>query len=184
MRHLPIGLWLALTAIAALILWELTDPLTRSLRGTAGATVTIDIEEQLRMERVPLPCEEGFFTTMNDCYPGMEYAQAVALCGMIDGRLCTRNELLDGAAKWTGCDFDQYYVWSATPCGALDSDSKKHFAVQFAPWETRRATCTADDTGVAVRCCGIEGAENGGVSMIAWPEEKCADRQTKVTNRM
>ena len=48
--------------------------------------------------------------------PTSGITEAAALCAAAGGRLCTRDELVDGVTGSTGCGFNAARTWSSTPC--------------------------------------------------------------------
>jgi len=60
-------------------------------------------------------------------------------------RLCTIQELQAGHAVSTGCDFDDYEIWSSSECGEGKRWTYLH--------RTRESECRKEDKGKSIKCC-------------------------------
>ena len=49
------------------------------------------------------------------CHSSKTFQEAQEICGLSDGRLCTRTELESACTQSTGCSFDEQLIWSSTP---------------------------------------------------------------------
>jgi len=61
-------------------------------------------------------CDDSGTGSRPDCLSGVTFNQANAKCQSEGLRLCTRNEIEEGKARGTGCNFDAYLQWTSTPC--------------------------------------------------------------------
>jgi len=64
----------------------------------------------------------------------MNYDDAVDYCEDLGGRLCTREELENECASYTGCGFDHFHVWSSTEASpeVCNDNSNEYQAVSYA----------------------------------------------------
>lgn len=95
------------------------------------------------------------------------------LCDTAGGRLCSKRELEDGCTAGTGCEFDEYMVWSGDS-GELTLDTPPpsdtraltyHFAVQGSVaglcWESPCVTEEVPNVDAkGVRCCSDTEVDN------------------------
>jgi len=99
-----------------------------------------------------LVCGESFVGTDGACAPRKDnYANAVATCEDQGARVCSTDELKDGAAFGSGCGLNAKFVWSSTDCVVDGSVGRVIFR-----WKDKRTKCknegfTQDKLGV--RCC-------------------------------
>jgi hypothetical protein len=80
------------------------------------------------------------------CFNAKKNAKANFVCEKMGGRLCTHDEVLSGAGKETGCNFDKAYVWTSTSCG----DGKFYVAKGSA---NGNVICEDQYSAYPVRCC-------------------------------
>jgi len=51
------------------------------------------------------------------CYASKNFFEAACICGKLDGRLCTKEEIEGNCSQGTGCGFDHQVVWTSTQEG-------------------------------------------------------------------
>eukprot|EP01043_Picozoa_sp_COSAG02_P054609 COSAG02_NODE_6210_length_3724_cov_6.572690_1_plen_740_part_10 len=92
------------------------------------------------------------------------YADALATCGNIGARLCTREELLRNEARGTGCQHDAELVWTKEDC--TDSDA-------FSPPEGTMSHFRAH--WATAGSAWASGPEGDNVHTPEWPQETHSD---------
>jgi len=70
-------------------------------------------------------CDDSGTGSRPDCLSGVTFDQANAKCQSEGLRLCTRNEIEEGKARGTGCNFDAYLQWTSTPCDVAQNTEMK-----------------------------------------------------------
>eukprot|EP00039_Didymoeca_costata_P009674 m.128692 g.128692 ORF g.128692 m.128692 type:complete len:2513 (+) comp14564_c0_seq1:55-7593(+) len=86
------------------------------------------------------------------CHAESNYLSASALCASQGARLCSTEELADGAAIGSGCSFDFERVWTRTACesGHVSRMGDGRAAMNDG---SSAAECTPNSELRAVRCC-------------------------------
>jgi len=64
------------------------------------------------------------------CHAEVTYSEAVAICALNDARLCTMEEVLEGCAKRTGCNFDNELIWTSTAACETEADCEAEAQIE------------------------------------------------------
>ena len=101
--------------------------------------------------------DKGFGPLGEDhCYRNEKIASANHICSAVGTRLCTREDILAGAGRNTGCNFDEEFVWTSTICGGSPGNWS------FFAFKAKRSAhvCLADNQTAAARCCASQPAND------------------------
>eukprot|EP01050_Picozoa_sp_SAG11_P029808 SAG11_NODE_8541_length_1003_cov_1.307522_1_plen_274_part_01 len=89
----------------------------------------------------------------SECPGQKTWADAAAFCVAAGARLCTCIDLFaHEAARGSGCDVDNDFAWTSTPCGDGRYYAAQSNAGDATTWASE-VQCTAATETVAVRCC-------------------------------
>ena len=77
--------------------------------------------------------------TLYGCSNAVTFAEALAFAHGLGARLPTRQEVIDGAGRGTGCGYDALQVWT---CDKSDTDGNSHYTV-YGDTDTYGTTATS-----------------------------------------
>lgn len=97
-------------------------------------------------------CGASNYRPLRGCSGPVTWLAAKDFCEGAGARLCTREEIEADEAAGTGCDVDEHYTWSSTPCGeegymtlAGSSEIRKILnSFCSLPEDSAQAACCAD----------------------------------------
>ena len=100
-------------------------------------------------------CSKSYPFSGHNCNDGVTLLRAQEICAADGARLCTAQEIEQGAARGSGCGLDWQWIWSGTRCSNPESPACGFMqawgkGLGDAPAPSR---CRAADDTARVRCC-------------------------------
>jgi len=106
------------------------------------------------------------------------FGSADSFCKAAGARLCTSEELYQGAAAGTGCALDNARIWSSTPCELRDS-SPGVYTLAGSPQSSVNfpLQCTSISANLMPRCCAdVQITSSSSCEKLQWKTTSSAPK--------
>ena len=91
-------------------------------------------------------CGESDAAPFRKCFNFRSQPSASDVCAGMGARLCTATEIASAVTATTGCNFDNKYVWTSTPCSG-------GYLTALGSGSGGLTSCIAASVQAPVRCC-------------------------------